>query len=102
MPFIRVVGRNSCFFEAVFSGARFPFKMLHEKFFCTSSFTGEVSTPVNLERWKDTDVSLLITTYADNKCLFGGKGTKKDVFEIIAEQFTEGIWSFGEATERGL
>ena len=62
-----------------------------EKFFCDSSFTGDVSTPVNLERWKDTDVSLLITTYADNKYLFGGKGTKKDVFEKIAEQFTKGI-----------
>ena len=67
-----------------------------EKFFCNSFFTGEVG------RWKDTDVSLLITTYADNKCFFGGKGTKKVVFEIIAEQFTKGIWSFGEATERGL
>ena len=73
-----------------------------EKFFCNCSFRGEVSTPVHLERWKDTDVSLLITTYVDNKCFFGGKGTKKVVFEIIAEQFTKGIWSFGEATERGL
>ena len=59
------------------------------KFFCNSSFTGEVSTPVNL--WKDTDVSLLITTYADNKYLFRGKGTKKDLFEKIVEQFTKGI-----------
>ena len=58
------------------------------KFFWNSSFTGEVSTPVNLERWKDTDVSLLITTYADNKYLFRGKGTKKDLFEKIVEQFT--------------
>ena len=72
------------------------------KFFCNSSFTGEVSTPVHQERWKVTDVSLLITTNADIKCLFGGKGTNKDVFEIIAKQFTKGIWSFGEATERGL
>ena len=72
------------------------------KFFCNSSFTGEPRKMVNLERWKDTDVSLLITTYVDNKCFFGGKGTKKVVFEIIAEQFTKGIWSFGEATERGL
>ena len=47
------------------------------KFFCNSSFTGEVSTPVNLERWKDTDVSLLITTYADNKYLFRGKGDEE-------------------------
>ena len=73
-----------------------------EKFFCNSSFTGEVSTPVNLERWKDRDVSFLMTTYADNKYLFGVKGTKKDVFEKIAEQFTKGIWSFGGATERDL
>ena len=61
------------------------------KFFCNSSFTGEVSSPVDLERWKDTDVSLLITTYADNKYLFRGKGTKKDLFEKIVEQFTKGI-----------
>ena len=73
-----------------------------EKFFGNSSFTGKVSTPEHLGRWKDTDVSLLLTTYADNKCLFGEKGTKKDVFEMIAEQFIKGIWSFGEATERGL
>ena len=39
--------------------------------------------------WEDTDVRLLITTYADNKHLFGGKATKKDVFEKIAEQFTK-------------
>ena len=56
-----------------------------EKFFCNSSFTGKVSTPELLGRWKDTDVSLLLTTYADNKCLFGGKGTKKDVFEMTAD-----------------
>ena len=61
------------------------------KFFCYSSFTGEVSTPVHLERWKDTDVSLLKTTYADNTYLFRGKGTKKDLFEKIVEQFTKGI-----------
>ena len=61
------------------------------KFFCNSSFTGEVSTPVNLERWKYRDVSLLITTYADNKYLFRGKGTKKDLFEKIVAQFTKGI-----------
>ena len=69
-----------------------------EKFSCNSSFTSEVSTPVNLDRWKGTNVSL----YADNKYLFGGKGTKKGVFEKIAEQLTKGIWSFGEAIERGL
>ena len=62
-----------------------------EKFFRNSLFTGDASTPVNLERWKERDVSLLITTYADNKYLFGGKGTRKDVFEKIAEQFTKGI-----------
>ena len=74
-----------------------------EKFFCNSSFTGEVSTTVNLERWEDADVRLLITTYADNKHLFGGKATKKDMFDKITEQFTKAsIWSFGEATERGL
>ena len=59
-----------------------------EKFFCNSSFTGKVPTPEYLGRWKDTAVSLLLTKYADNKCLFGGKGTKKDVFKMIAEQFT--------------
>ena len=58
-----------------------------EKFFCNSSFTGEVSTTVNLERWEDADVRLLITTYADNKHLFGGKATKKDTFDKITEQF---------------
>ncbi|KAL9978263.1 hypothetical protein ACROYT_G015761 [Oculina patagonica] len=41
-----------------------------------------------LERWEDTDVRLLITTYVDNKHRFGGKATKKEVFEKIAEQFT--------------
>ena len=61
-----------------------------EKFFGNSSFTGKVSIPEHLGRWKDTDVSLLL------------KGTKKDVFETIAEQFTKGMWSFGEAIERGL
>ena len=61
-----------------------------EKFCCNSSFTDEVSTPVKLERWKDTDISLLMTTYADNKYLFGGKGTKKDVFEKIAEAKASG------------
>lgn len=42
-----------------------------------------------LERWEDTDVRLLITTYADNKHRFGGRATKKEVFEKIAEQFTK-------------
>jgi len=28
---IKVVGRNSCLFEAFFAGARFPRKMLHEQ-----------------------------------------------------------------------
>jgi len=60
-----------------------------EMFCCNSSFTGESSTTVNLERWEDHDVRLLITTYADNKHLFGGKATRKDVFENIAEQFTK-------------
>ena len=34
----------------------------------------------NLERWEDSDVRLLITTWADHKHMFGGKATKKDVF----------------------
>ena len=50
---------------------------------------------LTLERWEDTDVRLLITTYADNKHRFGGKATKKDVFEKIAEQFTKTSRSFG-------
>ena len=29
---------------------------------------------------------LLITTYADNKHLFGGEATKKDLFESTAQQ----------------
>ena len=70
MPYVRVVGRNSCLFEDVFVLHIFRLRCCMNnsgKFFCNSSFTGEVSSPVNLERWKDTDVSLLITTYADNK-----------------------------------
>ena len=35
---------------------------------------------LNLERWEDVVVRLLITTYADNKHLFGRTVTKKDVF----------------------
>ena len=31
VPHLKVVGRNSCFFEAFFVGARFPCKMLHEQ-----------------------------------------------------------------------
>ena len=74
-----------------------------EKFFCNSSFPGEVSTTVNLERWEDADVRLHITTYANNKHLFGGKATKKDVFGKIAEQFTKASGRLvREATERGL
>ena len=68
-----------------------------EKFFFNSSFKGEVSTTVNLERWEDADVRLLITTNADNKHLFGGKATKKDVFEKIGEQFTK---AFGRLVKR--
>lgn len=56
-----------------------------EKLFHHSSFTGEVSTTVNLARWEDSDVSLLIITYADNKRLFGRKATKKEVVEKKAE-----------------
>ena len=43
----------------------------------------------NLERWEDSDVRLLITTWADHKHMFGGKATKKDVFEKIAKHFTK-------------
>ena len=50
---------------------------------------GDAGSLKILERWEDTDVRLLITTYADNKHMFGGKATKKDVFEKIAEQFTK-------------
>ena len=83
-----MVGRNSCLFEAFFTGACFPCKMLHEQLWKVLSFTGEVSTTVNLERREHADVRLLITTHADNKHLFDGKATNKDAFEKIAEQFT--------------
>ena len=89
MPYIKVVGRNSCSFEAFFAGARFPCKMLHEQLWKVLSFTGEVSTTVNLERREHADVRLLITTHADNKHLFDWKATNKDAFEKIAEQFTK-------------
>ena len=82
-----MVGRNSCLFEAFFTGACFPCKMLHEQLWKVLSFTGEVSTTVNLERREHADVRLLITTHADNKHLFDGKATNKDSFEKIAEQF---------------
>ena len=42
-----------------------------------------------LDRWEDSDVRLLITTWSDHKHLFGGKATKKDIFERIAEAFTK-------------
>ena len=83
-----MVGRNSCLFEAFFTGACFPCKMLHEQLWKVLSFTDEVSTTVNLERREHADVRLLITTHADNKHLFDGKATKKDAFAKIAEQFT--------------
>ena len=60
-----------------------------EKFLCNSSFTGEVSTTVNLARWEDADGRLLIITYADNEHLIGRNATKKDLFEQIPEQFTK-------------
>ena len=82
-----MVGRNSCLFEAFLTGACFPCKMLHEQLWKVLSFTGEVSTTVNLERRQHADVRLLITTHADNKHLFDGKGTNKDASEKIAEQF---------------
>ena len=50
---------------------------------------GDAGSLKLLERWEDTDVRLLIITYADNKHMFGGEATKKDVFEKIAEQFTK-------------
>ena len=31
VPYVRVVGRNSCLFEDAFAVAHFPFKMLHEQ-----------------------------------------------------------------------
>ena len=31
VPYIKMVGRNSCLFEAFFTGACFPCKMLHEQ-----------------------------------------------------------------------
>ena len=86
-----MVGRNPCLFETFLPVHVSRVKCCmnnSEKFFCNSSFTGEVSTTVNLERWEDADVRLVITTYADNKHLFEGKATKKDVFEKIAGQFT--------------
>ena len=88
VPYIKMVGRNSCLFEAFFTGACFPCKMLHEQLWKVLSFTGEVSTTVNLERREHADVRLLMTTHADNKHLFDGKATNKDSFEKIAEQFT--------------
>ena len=92
MPHIKVVGRNFCLFEV--------FSLVHvsrikccmnnsEKAVCNSSFTVEVSTTVNLDRWKGAVVRLLITTYADNKRLFGGKAKNKNAFEKTAEQFTK-------------
>ena len=63
--------------------------MLHEQLWQVLSFTGEVSTTVNLERREHADVRLLITTHADNNHLFDGKATNKDAFEKIAEQFTK-------------
>ena len=71
-------------FEAFLADARFPCKCCtnnSEMFFCNSSFTGEVSTVVNLKRWEHADVRLLITTHANNKHLFDGKAPNKDAFE---------------------
>ncbi|XP_020623884.1 ancient ubiquitous protein 1-like [Orbicella faveolata] len=78
-----------------------PYTLYHIRLVLTC----EVSTTVNLERWEDVDVRLLITTYANNKHLFGGKAMKKDLFEKIAEQFTKASIlnihrRFREATER--
>ena len=42
-----------------------------------------------LDRWEDSDVRLLITTWSDHKNMFEGKATKKEVFEKIAEAFTK-------------
>ncbi len=62
----------------------------------------EVSTTVNQERREDTDVSLLIIPYADNKHLFGGKVTKKDVFEKTAEQFIKASGRLVKRQRMGL
>ena len=89
MPHLKVVGRNSCLFESFFAGARYPCKMLHEELWKVLSFTGEISSNVNLEGREHADVRLLITTHADNKHLFDGKATNEDAFEKIAEHFTK-------------
>ena len=44
--------------------------------------------PSKVERWENADVRLLISIWSDHKHLFGGKSTKKEVFDKIAEQFT--------------
>ena len=43
--------------------------------------------PSKVERWENADVRLLISIWSDHKHLFGGKSTKKEVFDKIAEQF---------------
>ena len=44
--------------------------------------------PSKVERWENADVRLLISIWSDHKHLFGGKSTKKEIFDKIAEQFT--------------
>ena len=83
---IKVVGRNSCLFEAFLPVHLSRVKCCmnnSEKFFCNSSFKGEVSSTVNLERWEDADVRLLITTYADNKPFLVGKRQRKTLLLFI-------------------
>ena len=63
--------------------------MLHEQLWKVLSFTGEVSTTVNLERREHADARLLITIHADNNHLFNRKATNKDAFEKTPEQFTK-------------
>ena len=52
-------------------------------------FIGKHDGSSELDRWEDSDVRLLITTWSDHKHLFGGKATKKEVFEKIVEAFTK-------------
>ena len=40
-----------------------------------------------LQTWQDHDVRNLITSWADHKHMFGGKQTKKQIFDKIATNF---------------
>ena len=62
------------------------------------SFTGEVSTTVNLERREHADVRLLITTHVDNN----RESEEQRRIRENSRTVYQGIWFFGEATERDL